>query len=625
MRTLWILLLTTLLPHAAWASTLAVLPLGMGAGSEEYEGLGTGLAGMMIADLTQVQTLRLVERERLDDLMKEFTLNDTGFVDPATAQRLGKGVGAELILTGSFSVVRDTITMDSRIIRVETADIVKAASASGSADDFVSVEKELVEQLLDGLDVTLSTSARRKLLIQTPTESFGAFADYGVGLKRTAEGKVEEAKAAYQKAVQADPEFVAAREALTQLRTLVEDRKAQQISDKEAKKNAMLLAAISQSPDPRQMRGSKITDEQIGLIFTRWVALLRLQRHCQRYEEMQAYAKRLKWRVGGNDWGSIYTQAVEAHISAGMFERQRGSMRENLGKGDYFYAAPYIFSNLENYLWELSGLIGNDVDRGDGLLHSMERCLGPAEEVAALEELQRTLESRRVLDAPRRSEDDLPLRVSVELQVLYTKARNFGASPEIFSRAEAVTELAPDNLQSTMTSKLKRIEKAAEGWERRKYASLGLTDEEAEADTERIAAGEFADDPQCAALLTHLQEPAKRTLDNLRKPKPRAMSVYDRSNVVIARRFGCLAGHTADLGNVADAYAFVKSARTNARSDRAEVPDCVEALSDAEEEEMPDYPGFETNVQYQMTSAWTVLRNYYTGVVRNRCVEVPWM
>jgi len=128
--------------HVAQATTVAVLPLDQGAGSDVYEGLGTALSGMLIADLSGVEGVVLVERARLDALLSEMALTETGFVDPATAQRLGKGLGAEALVTGSWSVVGPTFVLDLRLVEVESSTILKAARADGGIDDFVAVEKD---------------------------------------------------------------------------------------------------------------------------------------------------------------------------------------------------------------------------------------------------------------------------------------------------------------------------------------------------------------------------------------------------------------------------------------------------------------------------------------------------
>src|SRR5688572_356529 len=170
------------MPSSLVAFTVAILPLTKGAGSEEYAGLGKALAGMITTDFSAVEEIQLVERDRLDELLKEINLTKSGYLEEKTAQKLGKGLGAGYLVTGSYSVVAASFLMDARIVAVESGKIVKAANAKGTVEDFVAVEKALVEDLLNGLSVKLSSAERRKLIVQAPTESFPAFKAYGEGL-----------------------------------------------------------------------------------------------------------------------------------------------------------------------------------------------------------------------------------------------------------------------------------------------------------------------------------------------------------------------------------------------------------------------------------------------------------
>ena len=167
---------------AAAARTVAVLPLDEAAGSVAYAGLGRALAGMLVSDLSKAPELQLVERQRLDALLAEISLGEGGFLDPKTAQQLGKGVGAELVVAGSWSVVGETFLLDARVVEVGSGKVLAAVDAQGQAADFVSVEKELVEALLAAVSVELSGSARRQVLGSAPTEDFEAFRTYGAGL-----------------------------------------------------------------------------------------------------------------------------------------------------------------------------------------------------------------------------------------------------------------------------------------------------------------------------------------------------------------------------------------------------------------------------------------------------------
>ena len=172
------LLVALWLSLPASARSVAVLPLDQGAKSDTHAGLGRALAGMLISDLSRVEGLELVERARLDALLQEIELGESGFVDPKSAAKLGSGVGAEWVIVGSWSVVNDAFLMDARTVDVGSGKIVAAVDANGTVDDFITVEKTLVETLLEELEVAVSAGARRKIIAEAPTEDFDALSTY---------------------------------------------------------------------------------------------------------------------------------------------------------------------------------------------------------------------------------------------------------------------------------------------------------------------------------------------------------------------------------------------------------------------------------------------------------------
>ncbi len=111
--------------------------------------VGNMAIDQMITLLVNSDRFQVIERERLEDLLKEQNLAKEGIVDTATAARIGKVLGAELIFTGSitnwevkhtkggtFVLVAGTkkteinidLAVDGRIIDATTSAIVAADS-----------------------------------------------------------------------------------------------------------------------------------------------------------------------------------------------------------------------------------------------------------------------------------------------------------------------------------------------------------------------------------------------------------------------------------------------------------------------------------------------------------------
>jgi len=68
--------------------------------------------------------VRVVERSRLEILEAELDFNISGSVSDATAQRIGRRIGAQIIFSGSISQYRDMYRMRVQAIVVETAEVI---------------------------------------------------------------------------------------------------------------------------------------------------------------------------------------------------------------------------------------------------------------------------------------------------------------------------------------------------------------------------------------------------------------------------------------------------------------------------------------------------------------------
>jgi TolB-like protein len=142
---------------------LAVLDFDNHSGNPRYDPLGKGLAAMMISDLASVPSVQLVERSRLTALIEELDLQQSSYFDPATAQRLGRIVGAEYMLLGSIVALDPQIRLDTRIVQVSTGEIVKTAQVAGQENSLFDLQEKLARELIEGIEISLSPEEREAL------------------------------------------------------------------------------------------------------------------------------------------------------------------------------------------------------------------------------------------------------------------------------------------------------------------------------------------------------------------------------------------------------------------------------------------------------------------------------
>lgn len=134
-------------PGADTRPTVAVLYFDYAGKDEQLGVLRKGLAQMLISDLSSLDQVRIVERERLQEVLAEIKLDGTAKIDPASAARAGKLLGARYMVLGSYFDMMGALRADARLVEVETGRVIRSTGANGKPDDFLTVEQKLGEEL----------------------------------------------------------------------------------------------------------------------------------------------------------------------------------------------------------------------------------------------------------------------------------------------------------------------------------------------------------------------------------------------------------------------------------------------------------------------------------------------
>ena len=105
-------------------------------------------ADMLITGLVQAGRFTVVERERLEAVLAEQQLTQSGRVDPATAARVGRLLGAELVVFGlvtqaaeqkidkfAYDLVHVEVAVDVRAVNTTSGAVVISETARGIAED----------------------------------------------------------------------------------------------------------------------------------------------------------------------------------------------------------------------------------------------------------------------------------------------------------------------------------------------------------------------------------------------------------------------------------------------------------------------------------------------------------
>jgi len=196
------------------SNTIAVLYFENKGNMRTLDPLQKGIADMMITDFSKVQSVRVVERIRLQKLMEELNFSGTNLVDERTAPRLGKLLGAFRLVKGTFfDLTTEKVRIDAFVARTRTGELDGVTYISGNMTEFFRLEKYLVFKILDELKIRI-TDREREAIFEFPTENFFAFLQYSEGMDYEDRGMYAQAVQSYSSAVQSDPKFSQAKSSL---------------------------------------------------------------------------------------------------------------------------------------------------------------------------------------------------------------------------------------------------------------------------------------------------------------------------------------------------------------------------------------------------------------------------
>jgi TolB-like protein len=224
----------------------------------EYDVLQKGLADMLITDLAGAAELQIVERAKLEQLLAELALQRSRFFDPATAQKMGRGVGARYAITGAFAAFEPDLRIDIRLVEVETGKVIMADQVTGRGSQFLALEQQLAGKFIAGLRAKLATP------VTSGPSDISALLRYSKGLDAADRGEYRVASQTMAEVVRGDPGFKLAESRYAELLRRMDaaaDRRTAEMSALEADLLAhtdkLLLA------DPKQLRGRPLC-ERLG-------------------------------------------------------------------------------------------------------------------------------------------------------------------------------------------------------------------------------------------------------------------------------------------------------------------------------------------------------------------------
>lgn len=185
---------------------------------EDYQGLSKGLPSIMINRLTGGTDLQVIERERIEWLLKELELQENeDRVDQSTAVETGELLGANAVVFGSFIATEDEMSITARVVKVETGEVMFGDQVRGEPDAFFDLISELSQKVTKSVNVEMEETQ----LGSEETQSLDAMMAYSDGLSALEAGNYRQAQRKFEQAVEYDDGFEKARQKMESVKPMV--------------------------------------------------------------------------------------------------------------------------------------------------------------------------------------------------------------------------------------------------------------------------------------------------------------------------------------------------------------------------------------------------------------------
>ncbi len=204
-------------------NSIAVLYFNNKSGQDKLNPLQKGMAVMLISDLAKLEQLQVVSRVKMQALLDEMGLAVYGIADKENISTVAKLLGAYFVVSGDIMKgANQGIKMDSSVLDVPFESLSHQPAATGKLEQLSKLEKEILFNIIDQLQITLSPAKKIELQIPLSTSTTALQALF-LGIDHSDKGQSTQAKRMYEQALVEDPDLKMAMTGLQELKGLGEN------------------------------------------------------------------------------------------------------------------------------------------------------------------------------------------------------------------------------------------------------------------------------------------------------------------------------------------------------------------------------------------------------------------
>lgn len=167
-------------PVYAQTIRIAIMPFVNISEDKNYDWLSQGFSESLTSAFAQTGKLVVIERNQIKQLLKEQSFQKSGLVDEKNSIEIGKILGVDKLIVGSYQIFSGNISVNSRVVNIQTAQIdTKGAIANKRAklENIFDLQEELCvihsRELIDNL-----SDNEKKQISQVTSKSTNSLTAY---------------------------------------------------------------------------------------------------------------------------------------------------------------------------------------------------------------------------------------------------------------------------------------------------------------------------------------------------------------------------------------------------------------------------------------------------------------
>lgn len=199
--------------ESAAQSRIAVLPFKNVSGDKQFDWLADGFCETLTSSFAQLGMFVVVERSQIEKVLKEQDFQMSDYANEAKVVEVGKILGVDKMLIGSYQVFAGNINVNTRIINIQTGQVDQAgamANKRAKLENIFDLQEEICVSQAKAFGGNISQKEEQKIASVTAVNkgnSFSAYEMYNKGVNEYYAKNYADAILSFNKAIEANPEY----------------------------------------------------------------------------------------------------------------------------------------------------------------------------------------------------------------------------------------------------------------------------------------------------------------------------------------------------------------------------------------------------------------------------------